>query len=159
MRSSCGRGKLEEQINLAFHRFFFALWLQALGSDTLLLEFSPHFFCLLAYDMIGDAQRRGCKVSKGHGGKKLTSALRAVSLGYWKRFEDWIQYCKCLVVVPSTQPRIFEHTAGMDAFFSILLQLQNELFSLHMLHIMFQKCPLPAYSHPSHASLDLLCIA
>lgn len=154
-----GSWKSRLSLGYAFRRFFFALWLQALGSDTLLLEFSPHFFCLLAYDMIGDAQRRGCKVSKGHGGKKLTSALRAVSLGYWKRFEDWIQYCKCLVVVPSTQPRIFEHTAGMDAFFSILLQLQNELFSLHMLHIMFQKCPLPAYSHPSHASLDLLCIA
>lgn len=137
-------------LGLAFARFFFALWLQALGSDTLLFWVFPHLVCLLACDVTGDAQRRGCRRS--------SPVPRAVSLGCWRWAEDQVQYCKCAAAVPNTQPRIFRHTADMDAFFSMLLQLQNELFSLPMLQVL-KVSPLPANSHPSCASLDLFCIA
>lgn len=132
-----GSWKSRLSLGRAFPRWFFALWLQALDSDTLLLPFFSHLVCLFACDVTRDAQRRGCR-------RKFTTALRAVSLGYWRQSEDQVQYCKCLAAVPSTQPRIFRHTAGMDAFFSILLQLQNELFFIMYGTGVPKTCLLPA---------------
>lgn len=94
-----GSWKSRLSLGCAFPRFSFALWLQALGSGTLLLGLSLTTFAFLqmilqgyaSCDTTGDGQRRGCR-----------RKFRTVSLGCWKRFEGQMQDCKCSTVVPST---------------------------------------------------------
>lgn len=74
--------------------------LQALGSDSalrvcpspLLPSCKRSLSCerqgCVSCERTGGAQRRGCR-------RKFTTALRAVSVGYWKWFEHQMQYWKC----------------------------------------------------------------
>lgn len=64
-----------------------------------------------------------------------------------------MKYCKCLPVVLSTQPRIFRHSAGMAAFFSILLAAKLSILIMYATGVP-EMCSLPASFHTSHASLD-----
>lgn len=111
---------------------------------TLLLGFVPHHFCLLAKDL---SPVRGKDVSPVRGQEVHREEVAGGSSPLpseqflWATGNGLSIRCNIGNVVQSAQARIFRHTAGMDAFSSILLQLQNELFSLHMVQVV-QKCAL-----------------